>query len=63
VKLSLTIDEARAESGLGRTTLYNAIRDGKLDAKKAGKRTLITGVSLKRFVDSLPPLVSRAKAA
>jgi excisionase family DNA binding protein len=40
---------------IGRSKLYELIRDGKLDAVKIGKSARITTASLKRFVGSLPP--------
>src|SRR4051812_49324760 len=39
--LALTIANATKVSGLGRSTLYEAIGAGKLEARKAGNRTLI----------------------
>jgi excisionase family DNA binding protein len=42
---------------IGRTKLYELVRDGKLDAVKIGKSARITTASLKRFVGSLPPSV------
>jgi excisionase family DNA binding protein len=53
--ISLTIADAAKISGLGRTTIYELIGAKKLDARKAGNRTLITGESLRAFIASLPP--------
>jgi excisionase family DNA binding protein len=39
---------------VGRSKLYELIREGKLDAVKIGKSARITTASLKRFVESLP---------
>lgn len=36
------------------TKMYQLIGAGILDARKAGRRTLITGESLQQYVDSLP---------
>jgi excisionase family DNA binding protein len=52
--ISLTIADAVKSSGIGRTTLYELIGAKKLDARKAGNRTLITAESLRRYVASLP---------
>jgi excisionase family DNA binding protein len=52
--LAHTIAEATKVSGLGRTTLYEAIGAGKLEARKAGNRTLIVAASLRAFIGSLP---------
>jgi excisionase family DNA binding protein len=49
-----TIDEATKVYGIGRTTLYELIGAKKLDARKAGNRTLITAESLRNYVASLP---------
>lgn len=49
------IDRACAISGCGRTKLYQLIAQGLLDARKLGRRTLITDESLRRFLASLPP--------
>jgi excisionase family DNA binding protein len=52
--LALTIADATRASGLGRTTLYEAIGTGKLDARKAGGRTLIPAESLRAYIANLP---------
>jgi hypothetical protein len=52
--LAYRIDDARRILGLGTTKLYSLIGTGILDARKAGSRTLITGVSLRAYLDSLP---------
>jgi excisionase family DNA binding protein len=46
--------EAARVLGLGMTSLYALISAGKLRAKKAGQRTLITAESLRGYLDSLP---------
>ncbi len=50
-----TVNESLYISGFGRTKLYELIRDGHLDARKLGKRTLISAASLRAFLASLPP--------
>ena len=52
--LAHTIPSAEKVSGLGRTSLYELIGAGKLDARKAGGRTLITAESLRAYIASLP---------
>jgi excisionase family DNA binding protein len=49
-----SIAETCALTGLGRDTIYCAIRAGKLVARKVGRRTLITDSDLRRFLESLP---------
>ena len=50
----LSIAEACAVVGIGRTKIYEAIRDGSLKARKYGKRTLILRDNLCLFLSSLP---------
>jgi excisionase family DNA binding protein len=52
--LSHTIAEAMKVTGLGRSSLYEAIAAGKISAVKAGKRTLIPASSLRDFIADLP---------
>jgi excisionase family DNA binding protein len=49
-----SIAEACALTGLGRDTIYSAIRDGKLVARKLGRRTLVTDDDLRQFLTGLP---------
>jgi excisionase family DNA binding protein len=49
--IAYTVNDACRVLGLGRTFLYQMINDGRLEARKIGKRTLITAVSLHRLVD------------
>jgi hypothetical protein len=37
-----------------RDQVYAAIRDGRLEARKWGRRTIITYEALRRFLDALP---------
>lgn len=48
------IDAARM-LGIGRSSIYRLIADGKLDARALGGRTVIPAASLQAFVASLPP--------
>jgi excisionase family DNA binding protein len=51
---AFTIAEAAKASGIGRSTLYELIGTGKLEARKVGNRTLVVGASLRSFLDNLP---------
>lgn len=51
---SFSISEACRISGIGRTKVYEAISDGRLTARKFGKRTLILRADLRAFLDNLP---------
>jgi excisionase family DNA binding protein len=52
--LAHTIADATKISGLGRTSIYELIGAGKIEARKAGNRTLIPAESLRAFLNSLP---------
>ena len=63
---ALTIEEAVERSRLSRAGIYRAIGEGRLVARKIGRRTIILPDDLKSFLDNLPPAQigpSRAKAA
>ena len=49
-----SIAETCALTGRGRDTVYTAIRDGHLVARKFGRRTLITDDDLRQFLAGLP---------
>jgi len=53
-KLALSIDEAIAVTGLGRTSIFKAIRTGRLRVRKHGVRTLIMPEDLEAFISMLP---------
>lgn len=50
----LSISEACAFAGIGKTKIYEAISNGNLMARKCGKRTLILKEDLRSFLASLP---------
>jgi len=52
--IAVTIPKAVEVSGLGRTTIYQLIGAGKIDARKQGRRTLVMVESLSRHLESLP---------
>jgi excisionase family DNA binding protein len=47
---ALRMDEATQYSGLGKTSIYDAIRAGQIEATKVGRRRLIFRESLDRFL-------------
>ena len=53
MQLSLSIEETRRATGLGRTKIYEAINQGLLPAKKYGKRTIILKSDLEIFLKKL----------
>jgi excisionase family DNA binding protein len=48
--LSVTVATARNLSGLGNTTIWALIKDGRLATVHVGRRTLITFASLERLL-------------
>jgi excisionase family DNA binding protein len=54
IKRALGVAEAAKAAGVGRTTLFEAIRKGAIPARKVGRRTIITIVDLDAWLDSLP---------
>jgi excisionase family DNA binding protein len=52
--LALTVALACRVSGLGRTTLYGALKSGALSARKCGRRTPILVADLEDFLKALP---------
>jgi excisionase family DNA binding protein len=57
-----SIAETCAITGLGRDTVYSAIRDGRLVARKLGRRTIITDDDLRQFLAGLPRAGGREEA-
>lgn len=51
-KLAYSIKEAASALGIGRTTIWRAIRDGKLPAVKLGNRTLIRTEALQAWLSA-----------
>ena len=51
-----SINQYSKVSGLGRSFLYEEIRNGKLEARKAGRRTVILHDEGQRYLKSLPAL-------
>jgi excisionase family DNA binding protein len=63
---ALRIDQVCAQTGLGRTSVYNAIASGALTARKFGRATVVLASDLEAWLQALPavrPANSRAGAA
>jgi excisionase family DNA binding protein len=58
LQLSYSINEVSAATGLGRTTIYAAIKTGDLIARKCGRRTTILAEDLSSFLRNLPRTVA-----
>jgi len=53
-KLAVSIWEAVALTGIGRSSIYKLIKQGRLTPRKVGRRTLILIEDLEDLVRSLP---------
>jgi excisionase family DNA binding protein len=53
-RIAYTITATCRATGLGRTTIYAAIKSGTLSARKCGRRTLILAADLEEFLGRLP---------
>lgn len=49
--LAYSIADASRVSSLCKTRIYGLIREGRLDARKIGKRTVIPAASLRRLIE------------
>jgi excisionase family DNA binding protein len=50
--LAVSINDAARVLSLGRTSIYAMIGDGRLEAFKLGRRTLVKTVSIRRLIDA-----------
>jgi excisionase family DNA binding protein len=55
--LALTIQQATLVAAASRTTIYAAVRSGRLRAVKRGRRTLILREDLVRWLEELPRVI------
>jgi hypothetical protein len=62
-KLAFTIDEWGAATGQSRSFIYEEMRAGRLRAKKAGRRTIITREFGLEYLASLPDYHPQTKVA
>ena len=62
MEIAIPIDEAARRSGLGRTSIYEAINRGELPLRKAGRRSLIRVDDLKAWIDALPTVPPKTPA-
>jgi hypothetical protein len=53
-KLALSIKDTSEATGLGPTKLWAEIREGRLRARKVGRRTVILPEDLRAWLESLP---------
>jgi excisionase family DNA binding protein len=57
-KVSFRISEVCRVTGLGRTSIYKAIADGRLRARKFQRATIVLTGDLEAFLKSLPQSVT-----
>ena len=57
-RLMMTVPEAVNASGMSRSAIYLALKRGDLQARKAGRRTLIAVSDLEAFLANLPTFQS-----
>ena len=62
-KLAHSIESVRRTTDLGRTFIYNAIRSGELEARKAGRRTIILDTDLRDWLARLPSCSAHGEAS
>jgi len=60
--VTLTIQRAVSETGIPRSNLYVLAARGEIDIVKTGRRSLVRGASLARYLDNLPAAQIRAGA-
>ena len=53
-KKAYSVNEFVSTSGLGKTYVYGLIKNGKLRAKKVGKRTIILDEDADNYLHNLP---------
>ena len=61
-RIAYDVREACAMLGIGLNSFYEAVRSGKLKAKKLGAKTLVLRDDIKEFARSLPDLRLAKKA-
>jgi Helix-turn-helix domain len=57
---AFTLERFCARYGIGRTAAYNEINRGRLEARKQGKRTMISRAAARRWFANLPRLRPRS---
>ena len=51
--VTVSVDDAKKALGIGHTKIYELIAQKRLDARKLGRRTLITTASIRSLADEL----------
>lgn len=53
-RIAYPIGEVPEITGINRTSLYRALKEKRLTARKNGRRTIIEAAELQRYIASLP---------
>ena len=61
-KMAFTIPEAVEEGAGSRTVIYEAIKSGKLRARKRGRSTIILAADLAEYLENLPDFHEKVAA-
>ena len=61
-KLAFTIAESVKAGAGSRTVIYEAIKSGKLRARKRGRSTIILAADLSQYLENLPDFHDQAAA-
>ncbi len=61
-RLLFTVADLGEATGLGRTTLYSEIKQGRLRAHKCGRRTLFRAADVEAWLGTLSEISPRAAA-
>jgi excisionase family DNA binding protein len=55
-KSAFSVREAAEEIGICKTKIYQEMGDGRIRARKSGRRTIILANEIERYLNSLPPV-------
>ena len=55
-KAAYTVKDLCHETGIGRTKIYQLIKEDKMRARKLGKRTVFLAKDVEAFLNNLPPM-------
>lgn len=58
--IAVSINDAARALGLGRTSIYSLINERKLEARKLGRRTLVTTKSIRALIDGAAVIGGKA---
>jgi excisionase family DNA binding protein len=53
-KGAFSVNELVCEIGIGKTKIYEEMRNGRIRARKSGRRTIVPASEVERYLRSLP---------